>query len=124
MTSLTTKLIYDFTSVIDEDSDYDYTESSRLLLEQLAINDLSLEQRIDIINEFCIFRSGEDYGGGDPCENTDCCRDFTSDYFIEYKVNRKERIGFGSYKRGYKIVEKSIYYCPSCNIDIDINEND
>ena len=89
MTSLTTKLIYDFTSVIDEDSDYDYTESSRLLLEQLAINDLSLEQRIDIINEFCIFRPGEDYGGGDPCENTDCCRDFTSDYFIEYKVTSK-----------------------------------
>ena len=115
---------YDY--IIDDNEDsygcYDFTDCCRQLLEEIKLNEtLNLEQRIEIINDFSNkYRPGEDYGGGYPCENTDCYRDFTSEYFIEIKGKKG---GFtGLYKRcKYEIKEVSVFYCPLCIEDLDID---
>ena len=74
-----------------------------------------------ILNDFSNkYRPGEDYGGGDCCENTDCCRDFPFEYFTEIKG--KKRVPIGLYKkRGYEIKEVSVFYCPTCIEDLDVD---
>ena len=105
---------YNYSTVIDANSEYDFDKCGELLLKNLANDDkLSLEQRIKIIQDFQKFQPGEEYGGGEPCTNTDCYRQFTSDYFIEIKG--KDYISKKINGKWCKIIEQvSVYYCPSC----------
>lgn len=66
---------------------YDYTIASQLLLKWLNKKKLTKKDEcIEIIKDFSNkYQPGEEYGGGKPCYNTDCYRDYTEDYFL--KIN-------------------------------------
>ena len=71
---------------IDFNDNYDYTSSSFLLLQWLKKSKLTKEENINIIKDFSNkYQPGEEYGGGEPCSNTDCYRDYSKDYFL--KIN-------------------------------------
>lgn len=63
-----------------------FEESSRILTYNKCCE--SRENRIELIRETQQFRLGEEYGAGDCCDNTDCFRDFTKDYFEQTNVGR------------------------------------
>jgi hypothetical protein len=84
----------------------DFTEQGRELLYKIKNNKkLTPQQCIEIIEDFSKNQPGEEYGGGEPCFNTDCYRYFPFDYFI--KIKNK------IYKKN-KMKECEILVCPDC----------
>lgn len=115
---------YDYSNIHQYklNGDYDYTASSRLLLDELSNNkNLTKEECITIIQEFSINRPGEDYGGGYCCYNSDCYHDYSSEYFITVSGNKYESV------KKNKIYVKEIQtvnydFCPDCYQDLDIDD--
>ena len=89
----------------EEKEEVDYYQQSKGLLEYYATHCLR-SMAIEAIRKAQQYRCGEDYGAGVPCYNTDCYRDYTSDYFQRVFVEE------GVYQR----------FCPDCIIP-DEKEN-
>ena len=118
------EILYDYSNIhqFDVDDNYDYTESSRLLLDELSNNkNLTKEECIAIIQDFSVNRPGEDYGGGTCCYNSDCCHDYSSIYFIP--VSGDIYVSVKKDKRYVQELETVTYeFCPSCYTDFDIDD--
>ena len=115
---------YDYLQILEIDNDgyYDFTEAGQRLLDQLKNNDnLTKEEKIEIIINFGKYQPGEEYGGGDSCNNTDCYRCFTYDYFIEIKGKDYKPIRIGK-KWKQVLTNVSYYFCPDCIDGIEIDE--
>ena len=115
---------YDYLKILEIDNNgyYDFSESGQRLLDQLKNNDnLTKEEKIEIIINFEKYQPGEEYGGGESCHNTDCYRCFTDDYFIEIKGKDYKPIRIG--KKWKKVLHDiSYYYCPDCIEGIVIDD--
>ena len=101
---------------IDHNGYYDFSDSSVRLLHQLKNNkNLTKKDKIKIIKNFEKYQLGEEYGGGEPCNNTDCYRYYKKD--IHAKINKK-----------WKHSLNNVYYlCPDCadnNVDNNVDNND
>ena len=81
----------------EEEEEVDYYQQSKGLLEYYATH-CPRSMAIEAIHRNQQHRRGEDYGAGVPCDNTDCFRDYTDNYF--------QRV----------FVEEGIYQtlCPDC----------
>lgn len=89
----------------EEEVDY-YQESERLL--KYYETHCPRSMAIKAIRENQKYRCGEDYGAGVPCDNTDCFRDYTNNYF--------QRV----------LVEEDFYQtlCPDCMPDEEEDHDD
>ena len=81
----------------EEEEEIDYYQQSKCLLEYYATH-CPRSMAIQAIRKNQQHLCGEDYGAGVPCDNTDCFRDYTSDYFQRVFVEE------GLYQR----------LCPDC----------
>lgn len=118
------EILYDYSNIhqYELNGDYNYTKSSRLLLDDLSNNkNLTKEECIAIIQDFSVNRPGEDYGGGMCCYNSDCYHDYSSLYFISVSGNN-----YVSVKKNKRYVQeiKTITYefCPDCYSDFDFDD--
>ena len=73
----------------EEEEEVDYYQESERLLNYYETH-CPRSMAIKAIRENQKYRCGEDYGAGVPCDNTDCFRDYTNNYFKP--TNRKNRI--------------------------------
>jgi hypothetical protein len=64
----------------EEVEEIDYYQQSKSLLKYYETH-CPRSMAIEAIRKNQQYRCGEDYGAGVPCDNTDCFRDYTSDYF-------------------------------------------
>lgn len=78
--------VIDIAKLIEEifgpegDDEVDYYQQSKSTLEYYETH-CTRAMAIEAIRKNQQYRCGEDYGAGVPCDNTDCSRDYTSDYF-------------------------------------------
>lgn len=91
----------------EEEEEVDYYQQSEQLLKYYETH-CPRSIAIEAIRENQKYRCGEDYGAGVPCDNTDCYRDYTNDYF--------QRV----------LVEESLYQtlCPDCMPEEEEEEED
>jgi hypothetical protein len=91
----------------EEEEEVDYYQQSKGTLEYYETH-CTRTMAIEAIRKAQQYRCGEDYGAGVPCDNTDCYRDYTDNYF--------QRV----------FVEGSIYQrlCPDCIPDEEDEDAD
>jgi hypothetical protein len=91
----------------EEEEEVDYYQQSEQLLKYYETH-CPRSMAIKAIRENQKYRCGEDYGAGDPCDNTDCFRDYTNNYF--------KRV----------LVEEDLYQtlCPDCISDDEKEEKE